>query len=228
MRKWALQAVVLATLIGVSVVSASADTVDWVSWTSATSGQVTGTMTFGVQTVNVTYSGEINFTQLNNSGTYYYTPSATYTSTTVSNAPGTADMISINGSATTHTITFSAPVTDPVMAIVSLGQPSVGTVYNFNAPFTILSQGPGNPYGGCNTCLSESGNSLTGTEGDGVIQFNGTFSSISWTGANGEYWNGFTFGAVGLGSPTGVPEPSSLLLLGCGMTGILGSLRRKR
>lgn len=226
MNTRALKLVFLAVLAGAFVTSASAGTVSWTSWTAQpTSTEATGTMTFGAQTITVTYNGEINFTQLNGTGYNYYLPLSTYTSTTVSNAP-VSDMISINGNDSVHTITFSSPVTDPVMALVSMGQGGVPTTYNFNGSFTILSQGPGNAYGGCNTCLTESGNSLIGTEGDGVIQFNGTFSSITWTGDHPEYWNGFTVGAVSPAAST--PEPSTLLLLGAGLAGLVGAIRRKR
>lgn len=132
-------------------------TVGWTTWTSSTAtnpGTVTGTLTAGSSTVNVTYTGEIYFTQLNNTGFNYYTPSTTYSSSGV-NGPTTNDMIAISGNPNfSYNVTFSSPVTNPLMAIVSLGQGGVGTTYNFNTNFTILSQGPGYPYGGCNTCLS--------------------------------------------------------------------------
>jgi hypothetical protein len=60
-----------------------------------------------------------------------------------------------------------------------------------------------------------------GTEGDGLVQFNGTVSSISWTGANPEYWNGFNVGA------SAVPEPGFMLLLGTAQIGGAGAIRRK-
>jgi len=204
---------------------ARASTYNWTTWSSQTGNTVNGTLTFGTQTVNITYTGETEFTQLNNTGYNYYTPASTYV-----NGPTTSDMIAIDGTATTHTITFSSPVTNPVMAIVSLGQPGLGTVYNFDAPFTILNQGSGIPYGGCATCLSGSGtDSLTGTEGDGIIEFAGTFSSLSWTGANPEYWNGFTFGAAGVGTPSsGVPEPGSLGLAALALALVALSARRWR
>jgi hypothetical protein len=121
-------------------------------------------------------------------------------------------MIAIDGTATLHTITVGAPVVNPVMEIVSLGQPGVGTMYNFSLTaaqsMSILAQGASNAFGGCSTCLSLSGTDITGHEGDGLIQFSGTFTSLSWKGANPEFWNGFTFGVTGLAAPT--PEPASV------------------
>jgi len=198
--------------------AAPAASVGWTSWTSSTggaSGTVTGSLNANSQSIGVTYTGEISFTQLNGAGFNYYTPASTYTSSTASNAP-VADMIAISGTTAAHTFTFSSPVTNLTFAVVSLGRSSVPVSYNFSAPFTILSQGPGVPYGGCATCLSGSGTSvLTGTEGDGVLEFAGTFSSLSFTVTSGEYWNGFTIGALGGSAPPPtVPEPGSLGLIG--------------
>lgn len=43
-----------------------------------------------------------------------------------------SDMIAINGTATTHTITFGTAVVNPIMDIVSMGQPGVATQYAFS------------------------------------------------------------------------------------------------
>lgn len=200
----------------------------WASLTSATSNSVTGSLNLGSQTIGITYTGEIDFTQLNNAGTNFYTPAATYVG-----GPTTTDMIAISGSTAVHTFTFSSPLVNPEIAIVSLGQPGDAVSYNFDAPFTIVSQGAGNPYGGCNTCLSVSsdtrgGDSLTGREGDGIIEFNGTYSSLSFTVTNAEYWNGFTIGAAGAASSTASPEPASIGLIGLAFVGFGAAIARKR
>jgi hypothetical protein len=122
-------------------------------------------------------------------------------------------MIAILGTDTTHTITFGTPVVNPVMDIVSLGQAGIDTQYDFSLSsgqsMSILEQGPSYGFWGCDTCLSLSGTTLTGTEGDGVIQFIGTFTSLTWTGANPENWNGFTFGVPVVDPPNATPEPAT-------------------
>jgi hypothetical protein len=105
------------------------------------------------------------------------------------------------------------------MDIMSLGQPGVGTTYLFNSSFTILQVGPSTAFGGGS--LTQSGNMLIGNEGDGIIRFPGPVTSISWTTTNGEFWNGFTFGAP-VAAATPVPEPSTLLLAGTGLLSLLG------
>jgi hypothetical protein len=85
------------------------------------------------------------------------------------------------GTNETYRVTLSEPIKDPIMALVSLGETSVPTTYDFDAPFTIVSQGPGY-FGGSTTALEIlPGDVLRGSEGSGTIQFIGTFSSFSST-----------------------------------------------
>jgi len=193
---------VLAALAGV----AQAD-VDWVDWQSATSTSVTGV----VNGITVTYSGGFQFAQTS-SDTNYWIPSAPYTSALVPNAPPDSDIIALANSG--GIITFSQAVTDPFMAIVSLGQPGIGSQWHFDAPFEIISQGSG--YWGSGPLTNPSGNILQGNEGHGVIQFKGTFTSISWEVTDGENWGGFTLA---------VPAPGSAAAL---VAGLLPALRRRR
>jgi len=210
----------LASLIfSGAAITAKAGTINYVDWSSDNlgAGDVYGTLPGGI---NVTYSGEINFDQLNDAGTYWYTNASRvpgsgseYTNNAViSNTPSTTDMIAINGNGTTDTFTFSSPVTDPVMLLVSLGDDfGYPTTYTFNTNISILSDGPG-WWGGPGILNPIGTNAVQGIEGDGSIEFVGTYSSISFSTAYGESWNGFTIG-VPAGVPVGVPDTASTLTL---------------
>ena len=116
------------------VASAFGDTIEWVDWTSTTSGSLSGGVT-------VTHTG----TSINlNTVSGQWDPAATYESSTVHNAPpcstGDCDQIRLKEIAN-HTVAFSSAVTNPVMALWSLGNPFGGgaITYEFDTPFTILS-----------------------------------------------------------------------------------------
>jgi hypothetical protein len=116
----------------------------------------------------------------------------TYTSPTVLNSPPNADAVRITGPGT-HTITFAAPVTNPVIALLSLG--GAGTVnLNFGTqPVVLLKTGPGN--WGVGTPLTVVGNVVTGKEGNGLLQFPGTMTTLTFTSDLAENWWGFTIGS---------------------------------
>jgi len=198
--------------------------------TGTTNGSVSGTLTIGAQTINVNYTGDVAFAQVGAGGTDYYIPASVYTNSQVANVPTNNNIIALSESrAFTDTLTFSTPLVNPILDIVSLGQPGDAVSYNFNAIPVILSQGAGGVFGGCSTCLSVTGNSLNGTEGDGVVEFVGTFNSLAWTTTNGEFWNGFTLGVQGVGA-SGVPEPAtwSTILLALGLAAPVVWRHRKR
>ncbi len=226
--------VFLIGLTLVATISEAATVYDYVDWTSdtlstgSTNGSVAGTIATSQGTVNVTYSGDVVApTQINNSGNDYYTAwQSVYTNAVVSNSPTNVDVIALSeASSYTDTITFSTAVTDPILDIVSLGaaKDEVTVSYLFSATPVLLSQGPG-WYRGCSTCLSVNGNTLIGMEGDGVVEFVGTYTSISWTTTGAESWNGFTLGAA----DDSVPEPATWIgLLIASMLAVPFVRRRK-
>jgi len=234
MRKKIVNALVVATLTLVAS-TALAVPVNWTDWTAATvgnSGSATGSITIGSQTIGVSYTGQVLGAQTNGGGVNYWNPATPYLSTNVPNAPGTTDIIQISGQNTNqilNTITFDAALLDPVMALVSLGQPGTYNVfYRFDQDFNLLSSGSGFWGGDAAGSLFDQGlvgddYVLRGLEGHGVVQFLGAVTSISWTADPYEYWHGFTIGAV---EAAPVPEPGTFLLLGAGLGGLAFWRRR--
>ncbi len=209
--------VVIATAMCLlAVIPASANTITWTVWTSGTAGNA-GSTTIG-------YSGP-------SIGWYSAYPSwnpvSTFSGGSISNAPNDGIIRLTGGSnaSGTNTVTFSQPVTDPVMAIWSLGNPSLTAQFVFGSsePFTIESGGPSTEYGGSSIFLCST-YTVCGAEGNGTIQFHGTFTSLTWTNPVYEYWYGFT---VGVPQAAPVPEPASLALFGSGLVALAGSLRKK-
>jgi hypothetical protein len=163
------------------------DGVLWTNWatvTPGTPGSASGTIPGPGSDVQVTYSGELGPNSETQSGAANnWAPASTYTSATVKNGPPNAGMLAVSGGAKlTQTITFSEPVRDPVIAIWSVGFGSLGiaSTWTFAAVPTVLSSGPSTSWPFV-TPFTVSGNSLTCTEGNGVLGFAGVYTSISFT-----------------------------------------------
>lgn len=231
LRKQLIACVVaaFATPLFVSV-PAHADTVDWTHWTSGTAGSP-GSATGTAGSITVTYSGQTSGLLINYPS---WTPVGTFMGGSVGNAPpANFNSVGIEGGVTyTETITFSSPIVDPVMAIWSLGAPGHPASFNFTStePFTIVAGGGSAEYGG--STITQSGTDVLGSEGNGTIIFDGTFSSITFTTPTSENFYAFTVGydatATGV-TPVGpVPEPGSLALLSTGLVALAGLRNRFR
>ncbi len=224
-----LKTIMIAVAALASAASVSAAPVTWVDWTSGTagpSGSASGVVDLGApgpdaSDISVSYSGEIAFIQTSG-GTNYWT-GGSYVSPEVDNGPGTPDIIALS-SATTKTLSFSAPVDNLFFAVVSLN----GNGYSFNEDFEILSFGCG--YWGCGTLTKNVVGpeyQLIGSgEPHGVIRFNRAVSSITWSSLTNENWNGFTVGTYGAAPP--IPEPSTYALMALGLAALGVATRRRK
>ncbi|WP_296000315.1 PEP-CTERM sorting domain-containing protein [Rugamonas sp.] len=193
--------------------AAHAATIDWNTW------QTTAAGTIGPVTVSYTGAND------GLAGMYpSYTPATTFADgTIVANAPTSANgMIKlIGGDNTVNTITFSTAVINPVMAIWSLGQGGSTASFVFsNATPLFVSGGPSAEYNG--SPITVSGNTVFGTEGNGTVQFLGTYTSLSWTNPQAENYYGFNVGIAGA-----VPEPEQYGMMAAGLA-LVGFMARRR
>ena len=201
-----------AALALTTVTGANAVTATWATLTNASAGVVGG----NIGSVGVTFNGSYSFAQLGNAGIDYWAL-GTYTQGNINRPVGT-DIIALDQGGV-KSITFSQAVTNPYVAFNSWN----GNTVSFSSPFTIISQGCG--YWGCGTFVPFGGNTgFTGSgETVGVLQFIGTFTSLTFTDTS-ENWHGIT---IGLGPQGGAPEPAAWAMMLVGF-GLLGSGLRRR
>jgi hypothetical protein len=180
----------------------SASFVYWADWQSADAGTAAGTLSPPSGTIQIVYTGELSGAQTA-SGTDAFTPSSTFTSPTVSDAPPGPGMLEVSGGpAQTDTVTFSEPVTNPVVAIYKLGTGYASETASmfFNAPVTILSSGlngDGPMYFGNEMLLPVDGG-VSGVGSNGVVELEGKFTTIQWTNPNDTQYLGYTGLTVGI------------------------------
>ena len=197
--------------------ASAATTVYWADLQNASAGVVGGVIAAPSGNVGVTFNGSYSFAQTAG-GIDYWSPTG-YTQGVV-NRPTGSDIIAFDAGGA-KTITFSKTVTDPFIAFNSWN----GNTVTFSSPFTVISQGCG--YWGCGTFVPSNGNKTFFGSGEttGVLQFKGTFTSLSFTDTS-ENWHGIQIGIADVGG--GVPEPATwaLMISGFGLAG--AALRRRR
>jgi hypothetical protein len=166
---------------------------DWTTYTIGDDGGATATLNIDDASVALTYSGQLYNAQAE-AGLPYWTPDTAYKSAVVLNGPPAIDNIMLaGGDNRTHTLTFSAPVTNPVLALMSVGSVDTTTVCRFDDDFELLSFGPGYyPQGEPLKHLPD--HVLAGRESNGTIRFVGTYTKISWKSVLSEPWYGLTVG----------------------------------
>jgi hypothetical protein len=182
-------------------------------------------MTVGSTPISVGFATTNYHTNISNYPSW--TPTSTYADgTIVNNAPVASNGIMQldGGTNAVNTLSFSSPVTNPVIAIWSLGASGTPASFVFGPTPTFVAGGPSAEYGG--SAITVNGNVVSGAEGNGTVQFLGTYSSITWTNPQFEFWYGFDVGVAGLAS---VPEPNAFVLTvaGAACIGLTRAMRRK-
>lgn len=180
----------------------------WTSWSNgASSGPQTGTLAVN-PAITFAFTGNDGGIVANYPS---WTPTATFADgSLVDNAPPAGGgIVFLNGdNDVLQTLSFSAPVVNPIVSIWSLGNPSSPASFNFiNATPVLVSGGPSAEYNG--SSISVNGSVVSGAEGNGTIEFLGSYSSLSWTNPTYENWYGFTVGV----QAAAVPEPQSAALV---------------
>jgi len=197
--------------------AASATTITWADLSSSDGAGAYGSIAAPSGTVNVSMTGDYSFAQLNNSGTDYWA-SGNYNG--AYNKPGTSDILGLSDAAVT-TITFSAPVSDVYIAFTSWN----GADVLFDHAFTVASEGCG--FWGCG--VFDVNGTNTGFTGDGevhgILEFQGSISSLTLTDFTNENWHGLT---VGVADVAGVPEPATWAAMMMGLFGMGAVLRTRR
>lgn len=209
---------ILAFLVLAALMSADAFAVPihWNTWTSASSGSITAGSTITVTFATTNFHANVtNYPS--------WSPWSTYADfVTVDHGPVKANGIMqlVGGTTALNTLTFSVPVVDPAIAIWSLGQSGTEASFDFvGIKPAVIAGGPNVEYGG--SAITRSGFTVNGREGNGTIQFTGTYSSIEWTNPTYENWYGFNVGIADVGA-TAVPEPGQLLLFLLGLGLLIG------
>jgi len=199
--------------------SAAQAHVVWTQWATNFAGSA--------GSVGVTYTGEASGLIFPGGGSFQgYIPNSSFTGGPVTNVPtdanGAIKLLGGGGDdAVTDTVTFSQALLNPVFLIWSLGQGGLPTSFVFQGSpsISVVAGGPTSQYGGGPLQLISP--TAVGVEGNGVLQFHGSVTSIAWTNPSREDYYAFTVGNV-------VPEPSTWALMLVGFGGLGAMLRQRR
>ena len=155
----------------------------WMTYNSISSNAATGTGQNGI-TVSITQTG----------GGLAANPNGMYDGTrfpSTYGVPTTGNQIR-NTRAGVFTATFSTPVTNPLVAFASVGNPSTPVPVVVSSPFTPI--WTDNATAGWGTTYDLPNNTFTGNEGFNIIRIDGTVSSVSFNYTVTENYATMAFG----------------------------------
>jgi hypothetical protein len=134
--------------------------------------------------IGYTYTSSVNITTTSNVFNHGIFP----TSYNVPNSNPTIQNIDPSS----NTLTFTSPMTNPVLVFSSIGGGPISVPINFSAPVEVLwstHTGRGSSF------VQNSPTKITGREAYAIVRMNGTFSSISFDYLVHENYVNFVFGA---------------------------------
>ena len=206
----------LATALAITVafVSTAQAEVTWTTWTSGVTGATNGSATGTMGGVAVSYSGEMECLNCYASD---WSPASTWAN---KSPPDNSGIQLIGDQGATDTITFSTPVTNPIMAIVSLGQSGIQASFNFTPSEAFVLEGGGGSSQWGGTGLTSVGQNVYGEEGNGLVQFLGAYGSITWTNPTPEGYYAMTIGQA-------IPESATWAMMGLGFAGLAFAAYRR-
>ena len=153
----------------------------WTDWTSVTGNtSATGTLALTSGNVTVTYTSPQVYS-IQQPG--FFNLNDVYNGTMPNS--GTEGLQALHGAGTTHTYTFSQPVTNPILVFWSMN----GNTFTFTQDFAVIGKT-------ANITVNNANKSITGaaSECNATIQLRGTYTSISYTSSLLENWTGVTVG----------------------------------
>ena len=169
--------------------------VAWTDWTTISSDRktATGSIVTGSHTITVTSisdSTHTSYSEIDDDVNKHWGPKAVYVSPEVDSPPSNNDLLTLFHAGTV-TITFSEPVRDPLLALLSWNSNTT----DFGVPIEVLSQGAGDR----SFNINGDGDGFVSNRGEaqGVIRLPGIYKSITFTHTR-ENWHGFTVGILGV------------------------------
>jgi hypothetical protein len=197
-REGPMRGVIAASVALFAVAPAHGATISWTRWKADTvgaAGTAKGEIVLPSGKVHVRYRGEVESESVMGHGAPNWQPSSTWSGGTVGNPPPRGNQISFYGGpdSGTNSITFSQPVTNPIIAIYSLGAGTLKASLAFKQiSLSFESGGPSQQHGG--SAITVKKRMILGEEGNGTVQVNGTVTRITFTAPVHEVYCSVTVG----------------------------------